>query len=231
MISGRLNKTTDLKLLNYIQYGWYLGIHWGWLFALRLIREEMAGEKKYGIRTTGADELKSLQQSGVDISHATIYMPVSYRLLEKALENLPPGRQHFVDIGCGKGRALCVAGRYGFSKVTGIDFSPGFCAEAARNLQHIKQPNPAFRYEILLEDAGSWPIPDDTDCLFMFNPFDAEIMKKVITQIGDSLRRHPRKLQIIYVNPLCRDLFTSNGFTEYYHYRKGRHLELSLLCN
>ena len=231
MISGRLNKTTDLKLLNYIRYGWYLGIHWGWLFALRLIREEMAGEKKYGIRTTGADELKSLQRSGVDISHATIYMPVSYRLLEIALEKLPRERQHFVDIGCGKGRALCVAGLQGFSKVTGIDFSPEFCAEAARNLQHIRQANPALRYEILLQDAGTWPFPDDADCLFLFNPFDAEMMEKVITQIRESLRRHPRKLQIIYVNPLCRDLFTANGFSEYYHYQRGRQLELSLFSN
>ena len=28
--------------------------------------------------TTGADELKNLAKKGIDISHATIYMPVSY---------------------------------------------------------------------------------------------------------------------------------------------------------
>lgn len=217
--------------MKYIQYGWYIGMNWGWIFALRLIRQEIAGEKKYGICTTGADELQQLRRSGTDISHATIYMPVSYPLLETALARIPETRRHFVDIGCGKGRALCVAGHYGFSKVTGIDFSPALCADAARNLQRsAKQPSD-FHYEVLLQDAAVWPVPDDADCLFFFNPFDEEIMEKVIARIRESLRKNPRKLQIIYVNPLYRDLFTSNGFREYFHDKNGRHLEVSVFSN
>lgn len=226
MISGCRNKTTELKALKFIQYGWYIGIRWGFLFAIRLIREEIAGEKKYGICTTGADELQRLRRSGTDISHATIYMPVSYRILETALEQVTGNRRHFVDIGCGKGRALCVAARHGFSKVTGIDFSPEFCAAAVRNLQHSPCP-----CEVLLEDAAGWPVPDDADCLFFFNPFDAEIMEKAIRRISESLRRNPRKLQVIYVNPLYRDLFTGSGFREQYHHKNGRHLEVSVFSN
>lgn len=226
-----MNKITDLKALKYIQYGWYISVKLSWRFALQLIRQEIAGEKKYGICTTGADELRGLGRSGTDISHATIYMPVSYPLLETALAQIPESRRHFVDIGCGQGRALCVAVHFGFSKVTGIDFSPDFCAASVRNLIRTAKQKDGFQYEVLLQDAAGWPVPDDADCLFFFNPFDAEIMEKVIARIRESLRRNPRKVQIIYVNPLYGYLFTGNGFSENYHLRNGRHLEVSVFSN
>jgi hypothetical protein len=40
----------------------------------------------------------------------------------------------------------------------------------------------------------------------MYNPFDAEIMKAVIANILDSVARSPRKVFVIYLNPLCRDV-------------------------
>ena len=89
-----------------------------------MIRHEIKGEKKYGINTTGADELKKLKKKGIDVSHATMYMPVSYQLLEETLLQIPgDNKKHFFDIGCGKGRAMCVAAHYGFAKISGIDFS------------------------------------------------------------------------------------------------------------
>ena len=62
-----------MKLLNYIQYFCYLGLNWNWKLAATLILQEVKGEKKYGINTTGSDELKTLTKSGIDTSHATIH--------------------------------------------------------------------------------------------------------------------------------------------------------------
>ena len=83
-----------------IQYFFYLGSNWNFKIALHLIKQEIAGEKKYGINTTGADELLSLEKKGIDIDHSTIYMPVSYTLVEdlfKQLNNKPAN--NFLDIG------------------------------------------------------------------------------------------------------------------------------------
>ena len=92
-----------------------------------MIKQEVSGERKYGINTTGADELHNLEKQGIDISHATIYMPVSYTLLEEIFEQLPVTTcNHFLDMGSGKGRALCVAAHKGFKQVTGLDFSNRF---------------------------------------------------------------------------------------------------------
>ena len=100
-----------MKFFTYIKYFYFLFINWNIKIAWIMIKQEIAGEKKYGINTTGADELYKLEKQGIDISHATIYMPVSYTLLEEAFKqlNFYKPQVHFLDIGCGKGRALCVA--------------------------------------------------------------------------------------------------------------------------
>src|ERR1700712_4104808 len=109
-----------------------------------MIKSEIKGEKKYGINTTGADELKQLEKKGIDIEHATIYMPVNYPILEELFDKINISTcKHFIDIGCGKGRALCVAAQYRCKKVTGIDFSKEFCAAATKNLNAAKQKIPA----------------------------------------------------------------------------------------
>ena len=117
-----------MKWLQYLNYFFYVGINWNWKIAFIILRQEMKGEKKYGIDTTGADELNTLKSKGIDISHSTIYMPVTYKVIEDAFDKLNlKANNHFLDIGCGKGRALCIAAHRGFNKITGVDFSRKFC--------------------------------------------------------------------------------------------------------
>jgi SAM-dependent methyltransferase len=219
-----------LKLIRYIQYFFYIGINWGWAIAAVILRQEIKGEKKYGINTTGADELKKLSSSGIDISHATIYMPVSYSLIEKTLEQIAlSDKKHFLDIGCGKGRALCVAAHYGFNKLTGIDFSEKLCIDAIENTRITKQQLPAISFSIITQDAVVIQIPADTDCIFLFNPFDEVVMKKVLANIINSLETSPRQLKIIYANPLHKNLFTENNFEEVYYSKTLQYFEVSIL--
>ena len=77
-----------MKLWPYIKYFYFLFINWNLKIAWYMIMQETKGEKKYGIDTTGADELQQLENMGIDISHATIYMPVSYDLLEEIFNHI-----------------------------------------------------------------------------------------------------------------------------------------------
>jgi SAM-dependent methyltransferase len=184
------------------------------------LKQEIQGEKKYGIDTTGADELRKLKAKGVDISHSTIYMPVSYQVIETALAHLPAAnKNHFLDIGCGKGRALSVAAFYGFKKITGIDLSKKFCEDALQNLELIKQKVPVLNYEVITADAAAFSIPDDVDCIFLFNPFDNTIMEKVLDNINVSRRQKPRTINIIYANPIYKYLFLRSNFFETLKYQ------------
>lgn len=238
-----------MKFFSYIKYFYFLFINWNIRIAWIMIRQEITGEKKYGINTTGADELFKLEDQGIDISHATIYMPVSYTLLEEAFkqlktENTKPQTTnhkpqttnhkpltHFLDIGCGKGRALCVAAHQGFKKLTGLDFARDLCDAAKENLAITRQKIPALEYKIINNDAFYFEIPDDVDCIFLFNPFDEIIMSAVVNNIFASLKDHPRKITIIYVNPLHKELFLKAGFKETWYSKKMKYLEASILQN
>lgn len=213
-------------MLSLLKYFTFLAVNWNPRIAWTIIRAEISGEKRYGIKTTGADQLRHLERNGVDIDHATIYMPVHYPLLEELLQQLNiPERKHFLDIGCGRGRALCVAAHQGFTEVTGIDFSPALCRNAEANLELTKKQLPSLKGNVINNDAFYFNIPDDVDCLFLFNPFDEVIMSGVAANLAESLQRSPRKMNIIYVNPLHKSYFTAMGFREIYHVKKMEFLE------
>lgn len=198
--------------------------------AYHVIRQEIKGEKKYGIDTTGADELKHLSKKGIDISHATIYMPASFDLLEEIFDHIDISNyHHFIDLGCGKGRTLCVAANYGCKKVSGVELSKKLCDAAVENLIHTSKKLPSLLYDIKNNDAFYYPIPTDTDCIFLFNPFDEIIMSGVVQHIIQSICLQSRNITVIYVNPLYKHLFISEGFKEIYHSKKLKYLEVSIL--
>ena len=215
-----------MKATHLAGYFFFLASNWNLHIAWHIIRQEIRGEKKYGIDTTGADELKELENKGIDITHATIYMPASYDMLDDVFSQLKiSGIKHFIDIGCGKGRALCVAAYKGMKKITGVDFSREFCNTATTNLEIMKEKIPYLEFTIKNNDAFYFSIPSDTDCLFLFNPFDKIIMSSVVNNLLESYHKSPRQIQVIYLNPLYKELFTDNGFIEVYHVKKMNYLE------
>lgn len=219
-----------MKIFTYLHYFFYLGFNWNFRIALTIIYQEIKGEKKYKIDTTGADELKDLSKNGIDISHATMYMPISYLLLEEIFRQLSfTSKKHFLDIGCGKGRAMCVAAYYGYKYITGVDFSQQFCEDARNNLQLTQKKFSAMNYTITTADAMNYEIPEAVDCIFLFNPFDVVIMNAVVYNIMESARMYPREIIVAYANPLFEELFLEEGFTEIFHTKAMKYLEAAIL--
>lgn len=207
-----------------------MGINWNFRIAWALLLQEIKGEKKYQIDSTGADDLKSLSKKGIDTGHATIYMPVSFVLLEKILERLgSTPQQHFLDIGCGKGRAMCIAAHFGFTQLTGIDISPELCEASSENLASTKKQFPHLHYCVITKDALNFEIPPSADCIFLFNPFDVVIMGAVVNNIVESARAFPREINVIYANPIYQDLFFDEGFVQIFHTKSLRYLEAVIL--
>ncbi len=221
-----------MKIITYIKYFYFLVDNWGFKIAWYMIRQEIKGESKYGINTTGADELQKLDMLGIDTTHATLYMPVSFTLLEEIFNQIPiTSRNHFLDMGCGKGRALCIAAHAGFKQVTGIDFSKDLCDSAKENLAITVKKISTFSFKVINNDAFYFEIPDDVDCIFFFNPFDEIIMSAVVNNIFESLQNNPRKINIIYVNPLHKEQFLKAGYTETWHRKKMKYIEAVILKN
>lgn len=219
-----------MRFLTHFNYFFYLAFNWNVRIAFHLLKQEVKGEKKYGINTTGADELKHLEDVGIDIQNATIYMPASYELLEEIYRHIDLGSyNHFLDIGSGKGRALCVAAHFGIRKMTGVDISGKLCSEAETNLSIINKHFPGLRYDIITKDAYFYEVPTGVDCIFMFNPFDDVILNAVAENILESYELNPRPICIIYINPMFKQELINIGFRQVYHVQKMKYLEAVVL--
>jgi SAM-dependent methyltransferase len=111
----------------------------------------------------------------------------------------------FVDIGCGKGRALLVASGLPFHRLVGLEIDPSL-VDIARTL------NADHRVEVIVGDATAWEVEDDVGVVYLFNPFSQAGITAVVDQIIASLRRRPRPLVVLLLNP--RDLvpFTNAAF-------------------
>jgi SAM-dependent methyltransferase len=210
----------------YKAYYRYLNNNWNSKIAEHIITTEQLGEEKLGIDTTGIDRLKTLKKTGVDISHANLYMPAPYDMLDIFFEKIALNQlKHLLDLGCGKGRALCVAASYGIPQVMGIDFSKELITAAQENINLVKKQFSKTKFKLFHNDAFYFKIPKTVDCIFLFNPFDSLIMSGVLENIETSLAQYPRKMQVIYFNPVHKKRFLKYGYTETYSYKKLRYLE------
>jgi SAM-dependent methyltransferase len=220
-----------LKLLRHINYFLYIASNWGLRIGFFTLKQELKGEKKYGINTTSANDLSEFQIKGNQLAHATEYMPVNYFTIEHVLDHLPENAKQgmFLDIGCGKGRALCVAASYGFKKLYGIDFAKQLINESEKNLALIKTRYPSLQYELSWSDISTLEIKKDVSTIFLFNPFDEVLMKKIIQKINTSLQQYPRDLYVLYCSPRHEELFFADGYDVLYRIKKYNFLEGTIL--
>lgn len=220
------------NFLLYTRYFFYLAFNWNFRLAWFIIRHEIHGEKKYGIHTTGIDDL-SKSVSADEREHASIYQPVNYYTAEMLMNKLDKDDTDgsFLDVGCGKGRVLAIAAANGFKDIIGIDFSAQLCHEAIQQSDAIEEKYPDAQITIECEDAREYPIPGEVTVIFMFNPFDDLVMQDFLTQVKASLQLHPRKLKIFYANPVCRKLLLDAGFSEIFNFKKLKYLEGSVFLS
>jgi hypothetical protein len=56
-------------------------------------------------------------------------------------------------------------------------------------------------------------------------------MLQVVKNILASIKQNPRKVYVMYANPVHKEIFLSAGFDEEYYKRRLHYLELSILSN
>lgn len=174
--------------------------------------QDLAFDFRYRTDTMRWTGLKDLDVLGGNKEHGVHYQPTQARKLRELFKKLAlPTTYPFLDLGCGKGRVLMLAAEHGFRQLIGVDFSQDLCRVATSNLsRYLKKSRSVADYQIVHADAATYTISDSVCTIFMNNPFDAVVMRPVIELIKDSLKRHPRKIYIIYVHPLCRYLFDNS---------------------
>ena len=59
----------------------------------------------------------------------------------------------------------------------------------------------AGRVSFELVDAVQFPVPEQVDCAYFFNPFSLEILQKVIVRLLESYYACPRKIRLFFYYP------------------------------
>ena len=113
----------------------------------------------------------------------------------------------FIDMGCGKGRALLLAAEWGFKQIIGVEFAAELAEIARANLAKMQITNASVKHG----DAAEFHFPDTDMVVYLNNPFDSanEIMRRVIENLRES---QSRKVYVIYRVPKCAEVLDSSGF-------------------
>jgi SAM-dependent methyltransferase len=172
-------------------------------------------DKRYGLDTCGLVPLERLSVTGPNKSRGGMYQGTEVLSLRKLFGSIRrafvPG-DVFVDLGCGKGRTLCVAMEYGFRKVKGVEFARELCKIARENVRKYKAAGKiAVPCEVIETDAAAYKVAPEDTVFYLFNPFDETVFREIMTKIEVSSKQHPRRILLLYNNPVHGNYFDQEG--------------------
>lgn len=170
-------------------------------------------DQRYGVDTGGLIWGERLDLQSGDAYWATGYYGVSPSVFWQAMDRLalPWPNYTFVDIGCGKGRALMLALRYPLRRVLGVELSPELAAVAHNNLERFhaawRTHTPAAA---IAGNATTFDLPSGPLVVYLYHPFAAPVMKQFLLRLQASLEREPRDIYLLYTNPELDGLLQSS---------------------
>lgn len=159
------------------------------------------GDRKLGIDTSYSNDRITQSMNG----DAQKYEPTKYATL-KTLPNYLKISENdvFVDYGCGKGRVVFFIATQTLKKVIGVDLDKKMIDIAKNNLKNFTAKNSPI--EILNLEATKLD-PSEGTIFFLFNPFGENTLKAVIDNIKKSSIANPRRIRIVYHEPLYQSVF------------------------
>jgi SAM-dependent methyltransferase len=164
-------------------------------------------DRRFGITTANEEVAHELGHWG-DEDWRNTRGAIPYLGSGRLMRKLKPSRNDvLLDMGCGAGRAICLAARYPFSRVVGIEIDEGLCTLAASNARRLRRC--AVRPEVVRADVTTFRVPDDVTVVFLYNPFRGEVLKTALTRVLESYDRAPRRLRLVYANPREHGLVVS----------------------
>jgi SAM-dependent methyltransferase len=149
--------------------------------------------------------------AGADYVH---YVPTPYAVSSAILRFLELGPDDvFADVGCGKGRVVCLAAQARIRRAVGIEVDPSLCEDAQRNAERLRGRRAPIQIVNIPAQQYTY---SDTTVIFMYRPFMANTMEVVMDRLERSLEAHPRSLRIGYVLPLEAHVLATRGWLRMY---------------
>lgn len=181
-------------------------------------------DEMHGVETGGLIPAGELVTGHGSDAHVTAYYGVAPSILRSLVElwlaTEPPytiDRYTLVDIGAGKGRAILVASELPLKAVIGVELNPAMADIAQRNVDHWTETRKAdptaaghAPVRVVEQDALEFEFPKTACLAFLFHPFEAPLVKKLLRRIEKQFATRPGELDILYVNAECAAVFDAN---------------------
>ncbi len=163
-------------------------------------------DRTYGTDTGGLIPRAALLTGHPNDAHLTAYYGVAPSILDALidlwLQTGPAysiGHTTFLDIGAGKGRALMAASLHPFRETAGVELNPAMARIARANLEIFAETaSPLSAARITEGDILESPLPDGPTLCFMFHPFEAPLVRRLLRRLESHYRDTP--LDLLYVN-------------------------------
>ena len=168
---------------------------------------------EHGTHTGGLTRGRELSTGHAHDRHNTAYYGIAPSLFRSLIaqwrKTNPPyalRKYSFVDIGAGKGRAMLLASEFAFREIVGVELHPALARTCRRNLSLWNRahaaPNskPTAQLRLVEGDATAFTFPDGPCVAYLFNPFGAPVLRRLLAQMQSQFSNRPRALDILYVN-------------------------------
>lgn len=165
---------------------------------------DTAFDRRWGTDTSRGVSVHDLGISGPRVAHCRRYDPSSEAMLYRPVTALgiDPARFDFIDYGAGKGRPMMLAALMGFRSVTGVELSTKLCEIARANLDRFAAQNPNTPRGLVIGADATQVLPKGRHILaYLYNPFDATILRTVRERLEDAVHGGAETLHIVYANP------------------------------
>jgi 16S rRNA G966 N2-methylase RsmD len=160
--------------------------------------------QRIGYKIKGIDfspqNIFDLTITGEHKDSAIAHLPSSHDFIQMLINDLDNiigkkiDKDLFLDYGSGKGGAIIHAKNLGFSKSIGIEFAKELDEIAKENIKKFKANNVTSIYG----DAAEYLPPLNVSVIYMLNPFDETVMKKVAKNISSLKGKYKNDVYIIY---------------------------------
>lgn len=162
----------------------------------------------FGVRTSGLVAGRHLKSGHRHDRHVTAYYGVAPSVFQDIVKRWRTSRAAasceattFVDLGAGMGRALLLASHLPFKAIIGVELHPALAKIAQRNLRLWRTVRPGHPpIKLVSGDAVEFPLPSGPVLVFLFNPFAAPVLRRLLKSWRKALSSRQGSLDLVYVN-------------------------------
>jgi SAM-dependent methyltransferase len=173
----------------------------------------------YGIETSGMiNPSKMRSGSNSDIFNIG-YGGVQPSPLREVLKKIPDIETAcFLDIGCGKGRALAVATEFPFRRIVGVELSPALTRIAEGNAAIMATRFPDRPpIEVVEGDALKYELPPGFLVAYLYNPGFGPLVRGLAARIADHQAIPGNRVLVVYCTPILGSVFDGHrAFERFY---------------